>query len=170
MISLKIRRMITADVATVYQIEKNSFPIPWSQNSFLNDINNNKCARYLVACVDDKIIGYCGIWIILDEGHITNIAISKEYRNLGIGKELFSTLINYSAQLGVRYITLEVRKSNTIAQRIYSDLGFYRVSIRKRYYEDNHEDAFIMVSEVNCNIDEDFSEENYSKLVMIDNK
>lgn len=170
MISLKIRRMNTADVARVYKIEKDSFPIPWSQNSFLNDIRNNKCARYLVACIDDKIVGYCGIWIILDEGHITNIAISKEYRNSGIGKELFSTLINYSAQLGVRYITLEVRKSNLIAQKIYSDLGFYRVSVRKRYYEDNHEDAFIMVSEVNCNIDENFSEENYSKLVMIDNK
>lgn len=170
MIGLNIRRMNIDDVAKVYQIEKDSFPIPWSQNSFLNDINNNKCARYLVACIDDKIVGYCGIWIILDEGHVTNIAISKEYRNLGIGKALFSTLISYSAQLGVRYITLEVRKSNSIAQKIYSDLGFYRVSIRKRYYEDNHEDAFIMVSEVNCDIDDNFSDENYSKLVMIDNK
>lgn len=170
MIGLNIRRMNIDDVAKVYQIEKDSFPIPWSQNSFLNDINNNKCARYLVACIDDKIVGYCGIWIILDEGHVTNIAISKEYRNLGIGKALFSTLISYSAQLGVRYITLEVRKSNSIAQKIYSDLGFYRVSVRKRYYEDNHEDAFIMVSEVNCDIDDNFSDENYSKLVMIDNK
>lgn len=167
MYKITIRLMQAHDVAEVYNIEKDTFPMPWSLSSFLNDINNNKCARYLVACIDNHIVAYCGIWIILDEGHITNIAVSKQFRNLGIGKALFATLIEYSAHLGVSYITLEVRKSNTIAQKMYKSLGFYRVSIRKEYYEDNQEDAYIMVSEIKNKLDENFTEESFSKIILI---
>lgn len=160
--------MTAEDVQEVYDIEKNTFAIPWSLKSFLNDINNNKCARYLVACIDNRIIGYCGIWIILDEGHITNIAISKDFQGKGIGFSLFESIIEYSSNLCVKYITLEVRKSNIIAQNLYKKLGFYSVSTRKNYYEDNHEDALLMVSEINNMCFDGFSDTNYLKNIIID--
>ena len=98
----------------------------------------------LVAALDGQVIGYAGAWIILDESHITNIAIAEAFRGNGYGRLLTQALLQYLSNLGASYATLEVRKSNLRAQNLYTSLGFQPVGWRKRYYEDNKEDALIM--------------------------
>ena len=96
--------------------------------------------------------------MIFEEGHVTNIAVKETYRGQGIGMALAKAIIQYAANLGVKYMTLEVRKSNLIAQGMYQKLGFEKLSTRKRYYPDNQEDALLMVLQQMPEIDEDFAE------------
>ena len=138
-----IRRMTLADVDGVYAIESASFPKPWNREDFVKEMTANACSRYLVAEEAGEIIGFAGAWIVLDEAHITNIAVLKDHRGRGIGKALTQALLQYAANLGVVYATLEVRRSNEIAQKLYKSLGFEYVGLRKKYYENNGEDAFI---------------------------
>ena len=143
--TITIRRMTIADVPGVYHIEKDCFSTPWSKQSFVDEMERNPVARYLVAIAGEEIVGYAGAWLILEEGHITNIGVLREYRGQGIGEKLAKGLLTYSANLGVQYMTLEVRKSNIIAQKLYEKMGFQKVGTRKKYYEDNGEDALLMV-------------------------
>ncbi len=152
-----LRRMTAADVDGVAAVEAATFPTPWSRDAFESEMRN-VAARYLVAEKDGKIIGYAGAWIILDESHITNIAVLKEERGQGIGRALTAGLLQYLSNLGAAYATLEVRKSNEVAQNLYKSLGFIRLGVRKRYYEDNGEDAFIMVCDHMPDADPDFEE------------
>ena len=154
-----IRRMKPEDVDEVAAIEQATFARPWSRESFRQEMERNKAARYMVALRDGKIIGYAGAWIILDESHITNIAVAEAERGKGIGRRLTEALLQYISNLGAAYATLEVRVSNERAQRLYSSLGFVSVGKRKRYYEDNGEDAFLMVCEHMPDVEEDFTEE-----------
>lgn len=155
---LNIRRMVLEDPPWVHQIEVSCFSIPWSEKSFEDEMTKNPCARYFVAEVDGKLVGFAGVWLVLDEGHITNIAVLEEYRGKGIGEKLTKHLLQYAANLGVHYVTLEVRKSNMSAQSLYHKLGFIKVGVRKRYYEDNQEDALLMVNEEMPPVQEDFQE------------
>ncbi len=159
MSEVSIRRMRTADVDEVTAIEEATFARPWSRDSFLREMEKNPAARYLVAEKDGKIIGYAGAWVILDECHITNIAVSESERGRGTGRKLTEALMRYVSNLGAAYATLEVRVSNTRAQHLYASLGFISVGKRKRYYEDNGEDAFLMVCEHMPEVDPDFEEE-----------
>ena len=152
-----IRRMTMADVDGVAAVEAATFPTPWSRDAFASEMRN-VAARYLVAEKDGQVIGYAGAWIILDESHITNIAVLKEARGQGIGRALTAGLLRYLANLGAAYATLEVRKSNEIAQNLYKSLGFIKLGVRKRYYEDNGEDALIMVCDHMPEADPDFEE------------
>ncbi len=152
-----IRRMTMADVAGVAAVEAATFPTPWSQSAFESEMRN-VAARYLVAEKDGAIIGYAGAWIILDESHITNIAVLSDYRGQGIGRRLTEGLMAYLSNLGAAYATLEVRKSNAVAQSLYQSLGFIKLGVRKRYYEDNGEDALIMVCDHMPEADPDFTE------------
>ena len=154
-----IRRMRKEDLDAVTAIEEATFAIPWSRESFRQELERNVAARYLVAEVEGKVIGYAGAWIILDESHITNIAVEEAYRGQGIGRQLTEALIQYLSNLGACYATLEVRVSNIRAQNLYKSLGFVSVGKRKRYYEDNQEDAFLMVCEHMPEVEEDFEEE-----------
>jgi ribosomal-protein-alanine N-acetyltransferase len=155
----RIRRMGRKDIDAVTAIEAATFARPWSRESFEQEITRNVAARYLVAeTAGGEIIGYAGAWIILDESHITNIAIAEEYRGRGIGKALTAALLQYLSNLGACYATLEVRVSNVRAQNLYKGLGFISVGKRKRYYEDNQEDAYLMVCERMPEVDEDFEE------------
>ena len=104
------------------------------------------------------IIGFAGVWVVIDEGHITNIAVRKDYRGQGIGRLLTAGLMQYAANLGVTYMTLEVRRSNETAQSLYRSLGFIQVGVRKKYYEDNGEDALFMVCDHMPPTQEDFEE------------
>ncbi len=153
-----IRRMERKDLDAVTAIEKATFAVPWSRESFRQELERNVAARYLVAETDSRVIGYAGAWVILDESHITNIAVLEEYRGRGIGKQLTRALLQYLSNLGACYATLEVRVSNERAQNLYRSLGFVSVGKRKRYYEDNGEDAFLMVCEHMPDAEEDFSE------------
>lgn len=152
-----IRRMTERDVDGVAAVETATFPTPWSRDAFESEMRN-VAARYLVAERDGEIIGYAGAWIILDESHITNIAVKKEHRGQGIGRALTAGLLQYLSNLGASYATLEVRRSNEVAQSLYISLGFVKLGVRKRYYEDNGEDAFIMVCDHLPEADPDFTE------------
>ena len=153
-----IRRMTMADVDGVAAVEAATFPTPWSRDAFASEMKN-AAARYLVAEKDGKIIGYAGAWIIIDESHITNIAVLSDCRGQGIGRALTAGLMQYLSNLGAAYATLEVRKSNTVAQNLYVSLGFIKLGVRKRYYEDNGEDALIMVCDHMPDAEPDFEED-----------
>ena len=152
-----IRRMTVDDVDGVAAVEAATFPTPWSRDAFLSEMKN-VAARYLVAEQDGRIIGFAGAWIILDESHITNIAVLESCRGQGVGRRLTEGLLQYLSNLGAAYATLEVRKSNTVAQNLYVSLGFIKLGVRKRYYEDNGEDALIMVCDHMPEVDPDFTE------------
>ncbi|MBQ2701041.1 MAG: ribosomal protein S18-alanine N-acetyltransferase [Clostridia bacterium] len=152
-----IRRMTLADVSQVHGIEHSTFATPWSLDSFEKEAVN-PCARYLVAELDGKVIGFAGLWLVLDEGHVTNIAIAEDYRGKGYGRALTQALMQYASNLGITYVTLEVRRSNERAQNLYKSLGFVSVGVRKRYYEDNQEDAFLMVNQNLPEAQADFEE------------
>ncbi len=154
-----IRRMTREDLDAVTAIEEATFARPWSRESFRQELERNVAARYLVAETEGKVVGYAGAWVILDESHITNIAVLEDFRGRGIGKQLTEALLQYLSNLGACYATLEVRVSNERAQNLYKSLGFVSVGKRKRYYEDNGEDAFLMVCEHMPEVEEDFSEE-----------
>lgn len=159
MADFTIRRMTVEDVDAVHAIEAATFAIPWSRQSFYEEMTRNACARYLVAVLPDgEIIGFAGVWVVMDEGHITNIAVRQDYRGMGIGRALTAALIQYAANLGVVYMTLEVRRGNEIAQRVYLGQGFIQVGVRKKYYEDNGEDALLMVCDHMPPADPDFEE------------
>lgn len=154
-----IRRMTLADVDGVHAIEEATFPRPWTREDFVKEMTQNACARYLVAEQEGEIVGFAGAWIVLDEAHITNIAVARARRGQGVGKALTRGLLQYAANLGVVYATLEVRRSNGVAQGLYKGLGFVYVGLRKRYYEDNGEDAFIFCCDHMPAADPDFEEE-----------
>lgn len=154
-----IRRMTLGDVAQVAAIEAATFPTPWSEESFRQELERNVVARYLVAEKGGRVIGYAGAWVILDESHITNIAISQEHRGYGYGRKLTAALLQYLSNLGAAYATLEVRRSNLRAQKLYTSLGFVQLGVRKRYYEDNQEDALLMVCDHMPPAEADFVEE-----------
>jgi len=125
-------------------VENLSFTIPWSKESFIEEITNNQFAIYIVTVENDVVIGYVGMWKIFDEGHITNVAVHPEFRNNGVGSGLITELLNIAKEQGINALTLEVRRSNIVAQRLYEKFGFREAGVRKRYYADNHEDAVIM--------------------------
>ena len=139
-----IRGMDEEDIDEIVEIEKECFPTPWSRDAFLTEIRENNLAVYLVAELYGRVVGYGGMWLVLNEGHITNIAVKKDFRGLGIGDKILENLIYYCASKGVHNMTLEVRKSNIIAQNLYKKYKFVEYGLRPRYYSDNNEDALIM--------------------------
>jgi [ribosomal protein S18]-alanine N-acetyltransferase len=130
-------------VNEVLYISNLSFLTPWTRDSIEKELEN-KLARYVVAIKDDVVIGYGGIWFILDEGHITNIAVHPEYRGAGAGDMIVEALIELCKLESIASMTLEVRISNIVAQNLYKKHGFIQEGIRKNYYSDSHEDGVIM--------------------------
>jgi ribosomal-protein-alanine N-acetyltransferase len=142
--ALLILPMELSDIDEVLQIERASCPSPWSRNSFISEIRDNEDAHYFVAKSQGRIAGYLGSWFILDEAHITTVAVSPDFRRRGVATSLFNFIFAVGEANGITAFTLEVRKSNIGAQRLYSQLGFVFVGIRRGYYQDNNEDAHIM--------------------------
>lgn len=142
--NVTIEKMKMEHLAEVLEIEKSSFPNPWSWQSFRYEVQENAKALYLVAVHENKVIGYIGNWFVLNEGHITNLAVHPCYRGKGMGKKLIVTLLKIGARENIASYTLEVRVSNIVAQRLYRRLGFQEAGIRKNYYQNNQEDALIM--------------------------
>lgn len=132
------------DLGEILKIEKLSFTTPWSKQAFLSELLDNDRAYYLVAKVNDRPVGYIGIWLVAGEGHVTNIAVHPDYRRRGIGNQLLLAIEKLALERGVNRLTLEVRVSNEGAQRLYRKLGYMPAGIRRRYYRDNDEDALIM--------------------------
>ena len=147
-----IRRMEMKDLDDIEEVEQLSFPTPWSRESFINELKNNVFARYFVIEKDKRVIGYGGMWLVLDEAHITNIAIHPDYRGLRLGERLMRRLMGLALRSGAASMTLEVRKSNEVAQRLYRKLGFVEEGVRPGYYTDNGEDAIIMWATLKENV------------------
>lgn len=138
------RKMRADDIDGVYKVEVSAFDHPWTLSSLKSE-QKNKLSKYFVAENEDKIIvGYIGAWYIIDEAHITNVAVHKDFRGLGIGEGLVSTLVDNCKEESISAITLEVRSGNSVAQNLYKKFGFLPGGIRKEYYADNKEDAIIM--------------------------
>ncbi len=142
--ALSIRAMELADVDAVLKVEEASFVSPWSRAAFVAEVGDNDLACYLVAEADGQVIGYAGMWLIVDEAHVTNVALLPAYRGQGLGNLLMAALCGVAKAVGARRMTLEVRPSNTAAQRLYAKLGFVVRGVRPGYYTDTKEDALIM--------------------------
>ncbi|EUJ42469.1 ribosomal protein S18-alanine N-acetyltransferase [Paenilisteria rocourtiae] len=138
------RQATVADVKSLLRIENAVFTSPWSEKAFRNEFYTNQYAYYLVAEQNEAVIGYAGVWLILDEGHITNIAVHPDYQGKGYGQALLAKLLDTATEKGVIRLTLEVRVSNMQAQKLYRKFGFKDGAIRKQYYPDNQEDALVM--------------------------
>jgi ribosomal-protein-alanine N-acetyltransferase len=140
--------MAVEDIPAVAAIEGRSFPIPWSEEALYGELSAGHAARYLVLeegrGESARIVAYGGYWKVLDEAHITNLAVDPEERGRGLGRHLVRSLMGHAAGEGIRRATLEVRVGNVAARRLYESLGFVAVALRKRYYADNGEDAVIM--------------------------
>lgn len=139
-----IRNMKIEDVDQVIEVEKASFSTPWTTNIFYQEIVDNQHAHYFVIEVDEKIVGYVGMWIVIDDAQITNIAILPEHRGKRYGEKLFQFVLQLLKSLNVRRLSLEVRVSNIVAQKLYRKFGLVPGGIRKNYYTDNGEDAIVM--------------------------
>ena len=148
MLSVKIQPMQKSDLDGVILIEEKAYgPHHWSKESFLSELSNELAKYFSVFNENDELIGYCGCWQILEEAHITNIAVTPEYRRNHIGEALLTKLIDECYKNMAKYITLEVRVGNKPAIALYEKYGFKSLGTRKSYYQDNNEDALIMWTE-----------------------
>lgn len=141
---VQIRPMRVQDLEDVMQVEKSAYASPWSINDFYREITFNQLAFYFVALAQQDIAGFVGMWLVVDEAHITNIAVRTDYRGKGIGEQLLAHILKQAKSKGARRCILEVRVSNHKAQNLYLKHGFRYVGLRKNYYRDNGEDAFLM--------------------------
>lgn len=138
-----IRRMLESDIAQVENIERQIFSIPWSANSFL-DACIMKENVYLVAEQNGLIVGYCGLWTVLGEANITNMAVASGYRRLGVGRKLMEAMEEEGRKMAVDIFFLEVRESNAAARKLYESMDYHNIGIRKRFYERPVENAVVM--------------------------
>ncbi len=142
----RTRPMEYRDIDQILAIENSSFAIPWSREAMESELRNS-AARYQVLEENGRVLAYAGAWVVIDEGHVTNVAVHPNARGRGLGKAVLRALIQELLALDVCYMTLEVRVSNLPAISLYKRLGFKKAGLRKGYYEDNREDAYIMVTD-----------------------
>lgn len=144
---IKIEKMKEEYIDDVYEIDKASFPIPWSRDLFREEINN-PLAKFIIAKDEEIVVGFAVCWFVMDECHIGNIAVLPEYRKKGIASSLFNELLkNSQEEHSTKYLLLEVRASNTPAINLYKKLGFKELVVRKHYYKNpdgSYEDAIMM--------------------------
>jgi len=141
--TIRIEKMTREDIENIVAIENATFSIPWTIDSFVKELENSH-AHYYVLKLDDHLAGYGGFWKIIDEGHITNVAICEQYRGMGYGKRLIQELLEEAKKMNIQRMTLEVRESNTRAIKAYEKFGFIIEGKRRRYYTNPIEDAMIM--------------------------
>ncbi len=145
---IKIQPMTLEDVDGVYAVELESFSVPWTRASFVQELTENKLALYFVAKdvteAGETVVGYAGMWHVVTEGHITNVAVKPEWRRQGVGDMLIEKCIAVAEEKEMIGITLEVRMGNESAMKLYAKHGFKPEGIRKNYYTDTKEDAVIM--------------------------
>lgn len=145
-LKLRVEPMGLEDVADVHRVEAQSFPMPWPDYAFRQELQTNRLAHYLVVRAGTETVAYGGLWLLVDEAHITTFAVLPEWRRRGIGGRLMVALMDLALELNSRVMTLEVRLSNRPARDLYARFGFKPVGVRPRYYSDNGEDALIMTT------------------------
>ena len=138
------RKMTPDDVEAVHAIELATFPTPWTLDSFHYEMRENQYAHYLVAEDEKGIIGFCGMWLVIDAAQITNVAVVERMRGQKIGEALMKEAMRVAREASMDVMSLEVRVTNVVAQNLYRKLGFLDGGIRKGYYTDNGEDALVM--------------------------
>ena len=146
-VSVVVAPMQLDDVAAVQAIEQASFSAPWPPNAYETELRTNRLAHYLVIRVGSAIVGYAGLWLMVDEAHVTTFAIHPDWRRRRLGERLLIALLDIAIARRAAEATLEVRLSNLPARRLYEKFGFRPVGIRPRYYTDNNEDALIMTTD-----------------------
>ena len=146
-VTIAVAPMTVADLDAVHDIEKRSFRTPWPSHAYKTELETNRLAHYVVARAEGVVVGYGGMWVMVDEAHITTFAVVPERRRERIGERLLLALMDRAQDLRAREATLEVRLSNLPARRLYEKYGFRPVGLRPRYYTDDNEDALIMTTE-----------------------
>jgi len=146
-LTVRIEPMTLDDLERVHAIERASFFPTWPDDAYRTELTSNKLATYVVARLEDVVIGFAGIWLMVDEAHVTTFAVDPAWRRRGVGERLLLALLDVSVARRAREATLEVRLSNVAARRLYEKYGFRPVGLRPRYYSDNGEDALIMTTE-----------------------
>jgi ribosomal-protein-alanine N-acetyltransferase len=147
-LKIELGPMTIADLPEVQAIERASFTTPWPPHAYKSELETNRLASYRVARGDGHVLGYGGVWLMVDEAHITTFAVHPAWRRRGIGDRLLLELLDVAIERGARECTLEVRLSNLAARRLYEKFGFRPVGLRPRYYTDDNEDALIMTTPV----------------------
>jgi [ribosomal protein S18]-alanine N-acetyltransferase len=145
-VAIVLDRMKVEDLPAVHEIERESFSTPWPAHAYRQELETNRLAHYMVARWGDQIIGFAGIWLLVDEAHITTFAVRRTWRRHGVGERLLLALLDLSRSRGAHEATLEVRPSNMPARRLYEKYGFMPVGVRRNYYSDDREDALIMTT------------------------
>src|SRR5689334_1535319 len=146
-LKVRIESMRLEDLDDVQAIEEASFTTPWPPNAYRSELMTNRLASYLVGRVDGRIVAYGGMWLMVDEAHITTFAVHPGWRRQRIGERLLLAFMDLARDRHAREATLEVRLSNLAARRLYEKYGFRPVGLRPRYYSDNNEDALIMTTD-----------------------
>ena len=143
--NVQLRLMNQEDVPQVTTIDREAFPTLWPPANYQRELKSG-LAHYIVACDEGRryVKGFAGLWLLVDEAHITNIAVREKHRRQGIGEALLIGIVELAIKLGANLVTLEVRASNAEAQKLYGKYGFVRVGLRRGYYTDNREDAVLM--------------------------
>lgn len=144
-----VRKMKASDVGTAARNEALCFSMPWSENAFREiaaeqETGDGQTLLYLVAELDGRIVGHCGVRNLLGEGEITNVAVHPDYRNRGIAGVMLAELLDRGSRMGIEAFTLEVRAGNRSAIRLYEKAGFVTEGVRKGFYDMPKEDALIM--------------------------
>ena len=143
-----ISEMTKDDIDDVVKIEEEAYgKHHWAKSSFYDEMSNNLAKYYSAKTIDGELVGYAGTWHIIDEGHITTIAVKKDYLRNHIGEAIIHKIVEDCYKDGIKYLTLEVRVSNIPAIKLYEKYGFQSLGTRKGYYQDNDEDALIMWTE-----------------------
>ncbi len=142
-VPIAIARMQPEDIEQVVELDSKCFPVPWSAGAYNTEVRNPS-AYYVVARAGGKIVGYAGMWLIMDEAHITTIGVDPEFRGRKVGERILVNLLEEAIHRGARRATLEVRRTNAVAQNLYHKYDFHTVAIRRAYYTDNNEDALVM--------------------------
>jgi ribosomal-protein-alanine N-acetyltransferase len=143
-VNVCISDMRLSDLDEVLETEKLCFPTPWTRRAFVSELSENVYAHYIVARSHGQLVGYAGMWVILEEAHVTNIAVHPAHRRQGLGWLLLHELMERARIRHATAMTLEVRTSNLAAQEMYTRAGFQVRGLRKGYYTDTREDAIVM--------------------------
>lgn len=141
--TLRFEPLNEQHIPKILDIESRTNGAPWSERAFRNELTHSD-RIFLVALVGGEIVGYGGVWLVIDEAHVTTLAIAEEHRKQGIGKKLMIELLEKSKEADMVCSTLEVRASNEAALKLYEALGYKQIAKRKGYYPDNKEDAVVM--------------------------
>jgi ribosomal-protein-alanine N-acetyltransferase len=147
---ISVDEMRIADIPQVHEVERLSFATPWPLHAFEQELRGNRLARYVVARTfvgdEERVVGFAGVWLMVDEAHITTFGVHPDFRRQGVGRRLLLRLVDLAIELRAARLTLEVRVSNTAAQALYRRFGFVVSATRPRYYTDDGEDAYVMTT------------------------